>query len=278
MPIQNALGSIPVVDVSPPPEGKMAASFSIVLTPSEPSIAQAFQLNSPGGLSLSQVVTLVIDNTSNAYSVQVIHGAMNEICVVSAGSTVIIPTFSNKGSYPINVSLAPQSGIIPVPALNIEVDVVFLNYARSPGTFNSGSQSSIIGNLQNTTTLVSVFEIFNPVSAPPSFSLTPIGNYVLTEIDVGVDGANITAAGVGSFEWQIGYVDTPVFLPIVSGRFIGFATAAAQWCAPLGGRVHVSFPQGLPLPRNDEIFFNVQSGANVGNASMSINIYGLNTP
>ena len=87
MSVQQTIGSVPIISRLPPPEGNMAAQLTFTLTPTQPNVATSLQLNSQGGLMMSQVLTLVIDNTKNGYPINVVHGALNENVQVAAGST-----------------------------------------------------------------------------------------------------------------------------------------------------------------------------------------------
>src|SRR5258708_1971654 len=114
---QNVLSSVSVQNVQPPPEGTMAALLKFTLDANTPSISLSLQLSSQGGLLLSQVVSLSIDNSENDYPILVIHGILNEVVQVAAQATVIIPTFSNRGPYTITVST--PTGAAPSTALPI---------------------------------------------------------------------------------------------------------------------------------------------------------------
>ena len=79
------------------PKGLWRRGLTFTLTSVEPSITASLQLNSPGGLQLSQVVTLSIDNSDSPYAISVTHGVFNETTTVPAYGAVIIPTFSSQG-------------------------------------------------------------------------------------------------------------------------------------------------------------------------------------
>jgi hypothetical protein len=130
MPVQNSFGSVPVQAVNPPPEGTMATQLSFLLTAEEPSIGQSLQLSSQSGLMLSQVVTICIDNSDNIYAVSITHGVFNENTLVPAFSSIIIPTFSSKSNYPINVAAVLPPGAVALTS-NLQVNIIFMNYART---------------------------------------------------------------------------------------------------------------------------------------------------
>src|ERR1700727_2429946 len=106
---QTVLGSSPIVALDPPPEGKQGVSITFTFSPGgAASFATFYQLNAPsGGLPMSQVVTLCLDNTENPLAIAVTHGAFNETVTVPGNTYLIVPTFSNKGPYPIEITLAP---------------------------------------------------------------------------------------------------------------------------------------------------------------------------
>lgn len=85
---QNIIGAIPVVSLSPPPEGSAAAQVTYTLTPSLPAVSASYQLSSQAGLAMSQIVTLIIDNSANLYPIEVTHGVLSEVTNVPAGGQV----------------------------------------------------------------------------------------------------------------------------------------------------------------------------------------------
>lgn len=272
MPVQNAIGSVPVTNVQPPPEGLMAASVQFVLTPGEPSIVQSFQLSSQGGLLLSQVVALFLDNSQNAFPIVAVHGALNETTQVPAFSTAVTPTFSGRG--PFSISIGTVNGV--APTANLTVNVIFLNYPRPAGTFSATSQSTIIATGQNTTTIFA--GILGFTAAGQNFNVTNAGNFVLDSLDLSVDGFDAAASGA----WAI-------FVSVVCGGVniaqtqpVGTA-GGAGWMA--GGSIHApvqrTWPQGLILPRGGIINVSAGSGGstfNMAQAQVRLNISGINSP
>jgi hypothetical protein len=265
--VQQASGSVPIVNIQPPPEGQMAAKTSIVLTPGNIEYDNVFQLSSQSGLLLSQVVTLIIDNSQNAYPLAVIHGALAETLQVAALSVVIVPTFSARaGGYPLQITAIEQN----TPAVNLNIDVIFANYPRPPGTFSATNQATIIATGQNTGSLrasAGVIPEGNNV-------LLAAGNYILDSLDIACDGFNPTAAGVCWILYQL--LSGPQ--PIHSG-YVVFTPAGTGWIQ--GGQInnagYRTWPQGLLLVRGRQITLNLTFN-NITQAIFRVNLSGVSTP
>lgn len=130
-PVQNFNNpGIPVLALVNPPEGRRVISSVSVLTPDDFSISNQQLLNSA---SMSQVVTLQIDNSQNPQALTVQHGAALSTTVVPAGGGAIIPTTSSIGgqTYPYFFS-APQA-----PADDVDVRVTLYNYVIPPASYGS---------------------------------------------------------------------------------------------------------------------------------------------
>src|SRR5208283_4033739 len=136
---QNVVAAIPVNAIEPPPEGQRAAKINVSLSPTAFYVAQQFQLNSQSGLTLSQVCTLVIDNSQNTAPVSVVHGALSQQVLVPSQTTTIVPTFSTKGYYFLSVG-----AIIP-PTQTLNIPITLLNYPKQGGQFSA--QQNV--NVQN---------------------------------------------------------------------------------------------------------------------------------
>jgi hypothetical protein len=271
MPVQNVIGSAPIVNVQPPLEGTMAASVDFVLTPTEPSITQLYQLSSQGGLMISQVVTICVDNSENAYPLLVTHGVLGEVVQVAAYSTAIIPTLSNKSGYPITV--ATLNNILP--AVNLNVTVIFLNYPRTPGTFDATTQTSIIATNQNTGPLFSSLFNINPSSV-----LVPLliaGNYILDSLDMAIEGA---ASTVNNSSCYFSYtLSTTSGVNIQSGFWLNGANSSNfSPGAQVNGPAYRTWPQGLVLPRGDGINFTAANFNQLQDAIVRVSFSGLSTP
>lgn len=274
--VQAINGSVPITNIQPPPEGQMAASLNVVLTPGNISFAQTFQLSSQNGLQLSQVVTLVIDNSANAYPLTVTHGVLSEVVQVAALSTVVVPTFSGKaGGYPLAIVAIENA----VPSINLDIDVIFLNFPRPPGTFSATSQSTIIATGQNTGILYSGLVAIGLATGP--VQLTTNGNFILDSIDMAVEGMLGHAAGVGSVPYQLrgGLSANPISVIIQSGQPV-FTYPAAEWIqgGGINGPITRTWPQGLLLPRGVALWMVPVSLNNVDEIIFRINISGVNTP
>lgn len=246
----------------------MAALLKFTLDANTPSISLSLQLSSQGGLLLSQVVSLSIDNSENNYPILVIHGILNEVVQVAAQATVIIPTFSNRGPYTITVST--PTGAAPSTALPIEV--VCLNYPRQPGTFSATAQSTIAATGQNTSSLLS--GAFSATAAGIVVSTAP-GNYVLDSMDLAIEGVVPSAPANTTFE----YIFSCGGVNIAIGFGMG-SNPAGQWVA--GALINIpiqrTWPQGLLLPRGGALTLTLAGISQLSQVIFRLNVSGLNTP
>lgn len=255
----------------------MATAVSILLTPVEPGFVNSFQLSSQAGFLLSQVVTLVIDNQVNPYPITVIHGLFNETVNVPANSSIIIPTFSNKSSFPINVAFG---GVGLAPASNMQVNIIFMNYPRTPGSYGNTNQSSIVGTGQNTTVLASAL-VFpsGPGTSFPDITLTGQGNYILDSLDMAVEQLNSLVAGSCTADVMLIARGSFGDFIIQSARAFFVATASL----PTGSAAAINlpstrvWPQGLALPRASSLKVIFSGVTNASIAGIRINVTGVNT-
>lgn len=267
---QQAIGSQPVIARNPPPEGTMAAGFTVTLTPDFPNFATALQLNSQSGLMLSQVVTLVLDNSNNGYAITVIHGAFNEVTNVPAGGALIVPTFSNSGSYPLNVAVA--NGITPV--VDLVVDIIFCNYSRQPGSFGNTSNGTVLGSGQNSAAIAGTIVGLNNTGFT---AITGVGNWILDSFDMAAE-AGSTASGstitcTATIQLVCGGVNICAINPsvdLIAGEIAGGSM--------IGTPVARTWPLGLILPRGNAIELFVSIFSNYNELSVRVNLSGWNTP
>lgn len=219
-----SITGVPVRYLAEPPEGRQSVRFAVTLTPLQPNVAQSFQLNSPGGLSLSQVATLYIDNETNGVPVTVIHGVLNEAAIIPAHSTAIIPTLSNTSGYSVNVST-------PAISQNIVVSMTLYNYVRNPGSISNSISNSIVG-VQNVSPLgVSVQQYtspFQPFFDPIMivFGVSGGGNFIFDSLEFQLDGIQAAAAGVCNFNWAI--TANPLTIPLLKGTWF-FNAPNTNW-------------------------------------------------
>jgi hypothetical protein len=278
--LQNTTGSIPVTALDPPPEGTMATKLSFALTPVEPAANATLQLSSQGGLQMSQVVTLSIDNSNNQYAISVTHGVFNENVIVPAFGAVIVPTFSARGgSYSLLVAAdVPSNGLLTTI---LNVDIICMNYSRTPGSFGATNILSIIGGSgQNTTNLVNM-GVISPVNT--QVTLRGSGNYILDSLDFFIEGIDAIAAGTFQLDWTIyaAFGGLPN-QPICSGFIIGTATAAG-WIsgAAITSAVSRTWVLGFGVQRNNSIVLDispVNPAINIDAIYFRANISGVSTP
>lgn len=245
MTTQNTLGALPVLSLPNPPEGKQAARFQIVLTGSQPSYAASFQLNSQAGLSFSQVMSISIDNSANAYGLTIVHGVLNEQVNVPAFAKVILPTFSSRASYPLNVA---AYGLI-TPSISMAVTVVLMNYPRAPGTFAGLLSPSISGTGQTVTPLLSGRYSIDVFTSEPVI-LNP-GNWTISEVEMTLEGFLPVATGVINAFWNLNvsgfYPNDTIYSAILLSQSFNYVANDTNWhagmqvCRP----ARLSFPNGL---------------------------------
>ena len=272
--VQNNLGSTPIIALDPPPEGNMAAQVLFTLTPTQGNITTNFQLNSPGGFQMSQVVSLCVDNTPNAFPVTVIHGALSETLNVAAGGFYVVPTFSNKSPYPISVT-AGSPGTSPVLTASLNVNITFLNYARQSGTFGGTSQLSTISTGVNSQILAGhTYDL----SAIGNTTLAPAGNYILDSMDMSIDYVVAAAVITNVSIVDIGLNAGDTVGPQIAVMRVGVGATAGQTYSNVIQSVSRTWPNGLILPRNSLIQITVYTFQMVTEARFRINLSGYSTP
>lgn len=248
----------------------MGAGYVVTLTEEQPNFATALQLNSQAGLMLSQVVTLVIDNSDNQYGIIIVHGVFNEVINVPANGALIVPTFSNSGAFPINVSV--QNGISPTVPL--QVNIIFCNYSRQPGSFGNTSNSTILGTGQNSGPIAASVLAINNTGY---IAITANGNWILDSLDMAVE-AGSTASGSevtcdATITLVCGSANICAINPTVlleSGQIAGGSM--------IGTPVQRTWPLGLILPRNNSIQLFTSVFANYNEINVRLNLSGFNTP
>jgi hypothetical protein len=277
MAVQNTIGGLPVVYEMNPKEGKQVSRFAFTLTNAQPNYAVNFQLNSANGISLSQVVTLCIDNTQNSYPLTVVHGALNETVDVPGGASIIVPTFSNKSGYPLNVSA--QGGISP--SIPMSFNVILMNYTRSAGTFYGTVTQSLSGVGQNTRVLAS--GVYNLTLLNSFAVVLPQGNWQLDNLDMAFEAFQPAAAGTvtNNLNLPILAISNVLENLVIAAMGFGFTAGSTNWVQ--GGQlvkaVRRTWYGGLGLPAGASIVFDMSDQfspfGNLTSAIVRINISGV---
>lgn len=196
--VQNVTGGgASIVALDNPPEGRSGSSVTFTFEPGGPvTLLQTFQMNSAQGLPMSQVVSLAIDNTQNQSPINVSHGVFGELVTIPAFTFQIIPTFSNKGPFPIAVTLAPGSA--PVAVGGVEVDVIFLNYSRPSASFSgTGVSGNSVQNVVGTTLNSGLGSITSAgVIVGSAIGTDIVDSFWLYELDFNL--ISLTALGAGA--------------------------------------------------------------------------------
>jgi hypothetical protein len=271
--IQQTIGSQPIVNLDPPPEGTMASGLTFTLTPGQPNAATNLQLSSQAGLMMSQVLTLVIDNSQNLYPIVVVHGAFNEKVTAPAGATLIVPTFSNKNTYPINVSVANNI----TPLSNINVNIIFCNYQRQAGSFGNTGQSSIIGTGLNTGTLASQSVIITGTGTYV-IGIWPTPNYILDSLDLTFGGCTPSAGGLYEIQFAVTTDKTTPGLDIETFNLFGEGPSGTLIPGPMvGSPISRTWPVGYLCPRGGQLQLDVGTFNGLTNFVVNVNISGVTT-
>lgn len=268
---QTVIGAIPVVNVLPPPEGTAAAQVTYTLTPSLPAISASYQLSSQAGLNMSQVITLIIDNSENLYPIAVTHGVLGEVTIVPAGAKVITPTFSNRSTYPITIKAASSI----TPSSNLTVNVAFLNYFRAAANVGSNLQSSPIASGLNSTS--TIFTGITKITANGIYVLTPTaGNFIIDSLDFAAEVGTATGSGECTALVQLSASDLyPIAQIFPTANFSAAGQfGMAQYSAP----VSKTFPFGLITPRNNAIFLDVTLYSGYSSLYVRTNLSGWTMP
>ena len=189
----------PIQAVDPPPDGQRGITLTFPFGPGVLMQQASYQLNQPGSLPLSQVVTLCIDNTQNRQALTVVHGAFSETTIVPAGAFQIVPTFSTRTSYGIMLSVSTA-------ALAFNVNVIALNYARPAGS------STISANTLNNTGSANYYFCQNYLAFTGAENATIYANnssFILSEIEITVAYMTAKAAGGTSALLDVVTYNTP---------------------------------------------------------------------
>ena len=250
----------------------MAVQLPVTLTPSIFATNGLQQLSSGQVGGMSQVVTMIVDNTTNNVPITVVHGALNEVIQVAANTQATVPTFSGQGYWPWQV-LATNGA----PAMNLNPTLILLNYERSSGIYrqtsntiqNTGENSSILysgiqspsGNI--TTTLV---------AAGPAGSV-----WVFDSLEIVFEDIQNNVVGLCDCLLQVGVNSAA---PIILDTLYGVANIEAAnagigaFCFPS----YRTWPQGLLINNNGNIFMKISNSNNVVGMDIRINLSGYNIP
>lgn len=213
--VQNVLGgSSSIVAVDPPPEGKAGCLVKFTIDPVIGFVAQSFQMSNAQGLSISQVISLVIDNSLNPCAITVTHGVLSEKTVVAGFGLQIVPTFSNKGAFPITIMQTPGANSVPSLAI---VNVSFLNYNR-PAASIGGSNGAAANAPQTTagnpvTTGVSTFTAVNQVldtfiGIQNQDNTYASGAYFIYNLDLTIGSCSAIGAGAVIVDLEVSGLDS----------------------------------------------------------------------
>jgi hypothetical protein len=254
--VQNVQGAIPILARVPPPEGQMAAQVPLVFTPFQFNYSNTFQLNAQSGLFLSQVVSLIIDNSGNPYPVQVTHGALQQTITVPGYTETIIPTFSARGFYSLEV------GLLSVPVDAVSVNLILLNYERGVGAISETIPNTLQGSSLYST-VISFTGVSSSVFLPPA-------NYALIDIEMVLSYMYIPVAGAGQV---LIIIFSDVSLPVTS--LLASAYASTPGYQPCQFRTARQFSTPLYLPRGNNLTFSCTYIYNCNYVQGTLNVSGF---
>ncbi len=282
---QNVVAAIPVNAIDPPPEGQRAAKIVATLTPIAFYSAQQFQLNSQSGLTLSQVCTLVIDNSQNNAPIAIVHGALNQQVLVPANTTTIVPTFSTKGYYFLSV------GAILPPTQNLVIPITLLNYPRQGGQFSSQQnvnvqnasaiditvggptpitiQNTVLNTGHNSSILLSIYNSSAAVGTV-SYGTAATKNWTLDSLDFAIEFLQGTAAGLAQAGIQVlvGGIAVHSCYPVYPFAAAGYIQGSVNMAT------HRTWPQGMTLNGVTAIQVKTASLSNLTSVGYRLNISG----
>lgn len=265
--LQNINAFVPVLALNPPPEGKRAASLTVTIGYAQTTFTQQIQLNAPSGIMLSQVVTLIVDNTANPNPITVTHGALGQTAQVAGGAEFIIPTFSTSGFYSLTIVNAALV-VTPVPIV-----IILLNYERQPNYVGYNQQSSVIINASLNNTLASQFITLSTVGQTQVLlpALPSPQEYGLIELEITIVAVGATAAG--QFFAEVYFVDQLGAVVVAVVVALGMATAAGYIGGPWTTRR--TFTQPLILAPGLSYEVRLVQLSNVSNVYITASMTGI---
>lgn len=171
--VQNVVGALPIINRRVPVEGDKAAQVTATLAPTDFFVSQIFQLSDQSGLMMTQVVTLLVDNTAGNQDILVTHGVLQQKLTVPQGTQMIVPTFSAQGFYPLTVQA------VAAPSAPFAVPMILLNYERQTGVYATPQSVNIV----NATI---------PVAGNVNANITNASLTVAGSVDIGTISGQVT--------------------------------------------------------------------------------------
>lgn len=274
-----SIGAVPILARDPPPEGLQSANFAVTLTQLQPNYAASLQLNSQSGLSLSQVVSLYVDNQLNPVAITLVHGSLNEATIIPAGAAVVIPTMSNGGYYTFNVSV-PGAQISPITGA-VTFNIVLSNYMRHKATFSSVLSGNVAG-IGNT---ISLFSGLVDAAIPGEHDLvSSIGSgFIIDSVDLAIEA--IATINNGPFAFL---VQLSEFFGSTAPNPLAIATIACEGSTSTAGQFINGSGLSKPCRRTFELGLLVLTQGltlhtpitpilnNIQNALIRVNVSGVN--
>lgn len=185
------------------------------------------------------------------------------------GGKSIVPTFSNKSTYPIMLEAAGSIA----PTSNLTVGVIFLNYIRAPANFNNSTTNTNIATASNTTNLFSGAMTFDSLT---DYDISAAGNWIIDDVELYIEMVNVAAAGA----WQ---ATITLQLGLSGGSLtispVGLAAGAGQITGTnVSFPIRKTYPQGLNAGRGGLMYLQINALTNLSAARVRWNISGIATP
>ena len=167
--------------------------YTFTFGPSITTASAAYQMFAQAGLFLSQVVTLLIDNTMNSAAVTVTHGVLNIATSVDAGQAALVPTFSNTGPYNVVIQC------LSTPTDTGYTTLTYLNYEKNPTSWS-------LTAAQASQTPGALYSAEVDITANGTTLILPNGQYSISSIELSLISVTATSSGTyrGTFTLKQG--------------------------------------------------------------------------
>lgn len=225
-------GAVPVVAAEKPPEGKKAFKLTVKLTGLIPTV---YQQLTPTLFGISQIVSILIDNTLNPVPILVTAGATDINIIVNAYEGIIAPVFSSPGPFNLTVgALDPSLLVAP-----ITVPVTLLNYERHPANWINQGATAVI----SPTSLFYFLLTLQGQAPGVYFDLSK------NQITLQISATGILSGSLGAwFLVEINYA-APVATPMTANLLVqpkGIQIGTGTYQGVLGSNCYISGPFSAP--------------------------------
>ena len=241
----------------------MAVQIPITLTPSIYAANNIQQLSSGQVGGMSQVVSFIVDNSTNPLPLTVMHGALNEVTTIPAMTMQTLPTFSSQGYWSWNVFTNTA------PAANTNVNLILMNYERAASTVRTNS-NTIQATGENSSVIINDVFILSGTNGTTNLTANGTGaNWYLDSLDMGIEYMQ-NSANVFGVKVRLGCGLTVIETMYPQAYLAGLNEAVFNVVSP-GLR---SWSQGLLVPGNDCFNLNLSNTSGVISIGIRVNLSG----